>query len=119
MARRSEHICYGIRHGCFITRAGVKASEDVEFHAVSRLLLLSLTTMTASQLRAKYGPAGCGTPLDRETFTISPGLEIVVDYGADEKVKRIELPGTAPDQSGRRRSVSVCFDEHHQSSSTS
>jgi len=130
--------------------------------------------MTGSQLRAKYGSAKCGTPLDRETFTISPGLEILVDYAADEKVKRIELPGAAPDQSGvstpqrvdeallelvpmpmrgkeigsgqwrtpyitkhtlyehvmiiededpgvpgRRRNVSVCFNEHYQSSSTS
>jgi hypothetical protein len=56
--------------------------------------------MTASQLLAKYGLVGCEAPLDRETFTISPGFEIVVDYAANQEVKRIELPGTAPDQSG-------------------
>jgi len=56
--------------------------------------------MTASQLRAKYGPAKYGAPLVREIFIISPGFEIVVDYAPDEQVKRIELPGTAPDDSG-------------------
>jgi len=130
--------------------------------------------MTASQLRAKYGSGEGGVPVAREAFTISPGFKIVVDYGPDEQVKRIELPGTAPDESGvstpqrvdeallelvpmsmrgkeigkglwriaysnkhtlyehvmiievedgralgQRRSVSVIFTEHHQSSSTS
>jgi hypothetical protein len=125
--------------------------------------------MTASQLRAKYGP-----PLARETFTVSPRFEIVVDYAPNQQVRSINLPGTAPDQSGgsaaervdeallelapismrgkeissghwrtpystkhtlyehvmiieqedpwapgQRRSVSVHFTEHHQSSSTS
>jgi hypothetical protein len=42
------------------------------------------------QLRASYGP-----PLDRETFTISPGYQIVVDYGPDQQV-RLELPPYAP-----------------------
>jgi hypothetical protein len=48
-----------------------------------------------------------------------PGFEMVVDYADNQEVKRIELPGAALDQSGRRRSVSVRFSEHHQSSSTS
>jgi hypothetical protein len=49
------------------------------------------------QLRAKYGP-----PIARETFTISPGLEIIVDYGPDQQVCRLELPADAPslDQPG-------------------
>jgi hypothetical protein len=49
------------------------------------------------QLRAKYGP-----PLDRETFTISPGYQIVVDYGPDHQASRLELPPAAPslDQPG-------------------
>jgi hypothetical protein len=49
------------------------------------------------QLRAKYGP-----PLDRETFTISPGYQIVVDYRPDRQVSRLELPPDAPslDQPG-------------------
>ncbi len=43
------------------------------------------------QLRSKYGP-----PLDRETFTISPGYQIVVDYGPDQQVRQLELPPDAP-----------------------
>jgi hypothetical protein len=39
------------------------------------------------QLRAKYRP-----PLDRETFTIAPGFQIIVDYGPDQQVRRLEVP---------------------------
>jgi hypothetical protein len=39
------------------------------------------------ELRAKYGQ-----PLARETFTISPGFQMVVDYGPDQQVCRLELP---------------------------
>jgi hypothetical protein len=43
------------------------------------------------QLRAKYGP-----PLARETFTISPGFQIIVDYGPDQQACRLELPLDQP-----------------------
>ena len=56
----------------------------------------------ASQLREKYG-----APLARETFTISPGFEIVVDYGPDQQVCRLELPAFALDKSGARSSQRV------------
>jgi hypothetical protein len=48
-------------------------------------------------LHSKYG-----TPLDRETFTVRPGIEMVVDYGTGKQVCRIQLPsgmqivGTVP-----------------------
>ena len=51
----------------------------------------------AFSLRSKYGP-----PLDRDTFTVRPGVEMVVDYGPGKQVCRIELPsgmqivGTVP-----------------------
>jgi hypothetical protein len=38
-------------------------------------------------LHAKYG-----APLDRETFTIRPGIEMVVDYGPSRQVCRIQVP---------------------------
>ena len=47
----------------------------------------------ARDLRAKYGP-----PLARETFTVWPGIEMVVDYAANGHVCRIQLPPTAPDR---------------------
>jgi hypothetical protein len=51
----------------------------------------------ATSLRAKYGQ-----PLDRETFTVRPGIEMVVDYGPSKQACKIQLPsgkkivGTAP-----------------------
>jgi hypothetical protein len=41
-------------------------------------------------LRAKYGP-----PLARETFVISPGFQLVVDYGSNRQVCRLELRESA------------------------
>ena len=41
----------------------------------------------SSNLRSKYGP-----PLDRETFMVRPGIEMVVDYGAGRQVCQIQLP---------------------------
>jgi hypothetical protein len=51
----------------------------------------------AYSLRSKYGP-----PLDRDTFTVRPGIEMVVDYGPSKQVCKIQLPsgmqivGTVP-----------------------
>lgn len=53
----------------------------------------------ASDLRAKYGP-----PLARETFTVRPGMEMVVDYAADGNVCRIQLPPVGP---GRQPGVTT------------
>jgi hypothetical protein len=50
--------------------------------------------MTAEELRAKYGPP------HGNTFTVSPGFEIVVEYEPDGQIRRIEFPGTAPDAIG-------------------
>jgi hypothetical protein len=53
--------------------------------------------MDAVALRSRYG-----APLDRETFLIRPGIEMVVDYGPSKQVCRIQLPsgrkivGTVP-----------------------
>ena len=41
----------------------------------------------AFSLQAKYG-----VPLDRETFTVRPGIEMVVDYGPNKQACRIHLP---------------------------
>jgi hypothetical protein len=45
----------------------------------------------ARDLHTKYGP-----PLARETFTVRPGIEMVVDYAANGNVCRIQLPSIAP-----------------------
>jgi hypothetical protein len=57
----------------------------------------ALAQVDAYSLRSKYGQ-----PLDRETFTVRPGIEMVVDYGPSKQVCKIQLPsgkkivGTAP-----------------------
>jgi hypothetical protein len=55
------------------------------------VLLLAATSafgqIDASSLRSKYGQ-----PLDRETFTVRPGIEMVVDYGSGRQVCQIQLP---------------------------
>jgi hypothetical protein len=61
-------------------------------------LLPTLIFITASSafgqvdsfsLRAKYG-----APLERETFTVRSGIEMVVDYGANKQTCQIWLPVT-------------------------
>jgi len=42
-------------------------------------------------LRAKFGP-----PLNRETFHIPPGFDLVVDYGAGNQACRMEVPALMP-----------------------
>ena len=45
--------------------------------------------LDSATLRLKYGE-----PLARETFQVRPGLEMIVSYGPDRRVCRIELPST-------------------------
>jgi hypothetical protein len=44
--------------------------------------------LDATSLREKYGQ-----PLARETFQVRPGLEMIVNYGPDRKVCKVEVPG--------------------------
>jgi hypothetical protein len=48
---------------------------------------LAFTQIDTVHLRSKYG-----APLDRETFTVRPGIEMVVDYGPSKQVCRVQLP---------------------------
>ena len=45
----------------------------------------------AADLRTKYGP-----PLPRETFTVRPGIEMIVDYASNGHVCKIQLPPIGP-----------------------
>jgi hypothetical protein len=48
--------------------------------------------MDGTTLRAKFG-----APLNREVFTVRPGIEMIVDYSpTGNHVCRLELPGQAP-----------------------
>ena len=47
--------------------------------------------LDSSALRAKYG-----APLNRETFAMPQGFNLVVDYGAGYQVCRLEVPSLMP-----------------------
>jgi|SRR5580698_847573 hypothetical protein len=51
------------------------------------LALPALAQLDSAAMRAKFG-----TPLNRETFRVRPGFEIVVDYGDNHQVCRLEIP---------------------------
>lgn len=48
---------------------------------------LAFAQIDESALRSKYG-----APLDRETFAVRPGIEMVVDYGPSKQVCKLQLP---------------------------
>lgn len=66
----------------------------------------------AYRLRNKYGP-----PVDRETFTVRPGIEMIVDYGPSKQVCRIQLPsgaqygGTIPEGAVTKRRIDEVLEE--------
>ena len=48
-------------------------------------------TLDSAALRAKYG-----APLDRETFHMPAGFDLVVDYGQNGQVCRLQVPALMP-----------------------
>jgi hypothetical protein len=66
----------------------------------------------AYKLRDRYGPS-----LDRETFQVRPGIEMVVDYGPGKQVCRIQLPsgtqygGTVPDEAVTKTLIQEVVEE--------
>ena len=53
--------------------------------------LPAVAQLDSTALRAKYG-----APLNRETFHMPQGFDLVVDYGASNQVCRIEVPADPP-----------------------
>src|SRR5579862_213900 len=47
----------------------------------------AFSQIDASALRSKYG-----APVDRETFTVRPGIEMTVNYGANKQVCKLQFP---------------------------
>jgi hypothetical protein len=47
--------------------------------------------LNSSALRSKYGP-----PLNRETFRMPAGFDLVVDYDATNQVCKLEVPALMP-----------------------
>ena len=78
----------------------------ISFAVVLLAASSALAQVDAYSLRAKYGQ-----PLDRETFTVRQGIEIVVDYGPSKQACKIQLPsgknfvGTVPDGSITKQQI--------------
>jgi hypothetical protein len=66
----------------------------------------------ATSLRSKYG-----TPVDRETFTARPGVQMIVDYGPNKLVCKIQVPagmkivGTAPPGVATKQNIDEVLEE--------
>lgn len=65
---------------------------------ISQLALLSfaglgcaMAQLSSSELRAKFGP-----PVDRETFHVPPGFDVVVDYAPGMSVCKVQVPSLMP-----------------------
>ena len=58
----------------------------------SAIFFLIATSSAFAQLDSFSLHSKYGAPLDRETFTVRPGIEMVVDYGPSKQVFRIHLP---------------------------
>jgi hypothetical protein len=55
------------------------------------LVLPVAAQLDSATLRAKYG-----SPLNRETFHMPAGFDLIVDYGAGNQVCKLELPALMP-----------------------
>ncbi len=62
------------------------------------ICLLSFTLPAAARLNSAALRAKFGAPLNRETFHISSGFDLIVDYGSIQQVCRIEMPARVPDK---------------------
>jgi len=60
------------------------------------LALPGLAQLDSAALRSKYG-----APMHRETFHLPRGFDLIVDYGADNKVCKLEVPSEIPLPEGR------------------
>ena len=65
---------------------------------MARLLVLcfSFTLSAVAQLDSAALHAKFGMPLNRETFHMSAGFDLVVDYGANSQVCKLQVPALMP-----------------------
>jgi hypothetical protein len=65
---------------------------------VARLLVLcfSFTLSAVAQLDSAALHAKFGMPLNRETFHMAAGFDLVVDYGANSQVCKLHVPALMP-----------------------
>ena len=75
----------------------------------SRLALLfaaavscAFAQLNSAELRTRFGP-----PIDRETFHVPQGFDMVVDYGPGMTVCKIEVPSLMPTDAKVQNSVEM------------
>ena len=60
------------------------------------LCFLVLTLPASAQLDSAKLRVKFGAPLSREIFRVPPGFDLVVDYGADNQVCKLQVPALMP-----------------------
>src|SRR5579864_854097 len=55
------------------------------------LTLPAIAQLDSATLRAKYG-----SPLNRETYRMAEGFDLIVDYGARNQICRLQVPALVP-----------------------
>lgn len=60
------------------------------------VLCLSFALSAAAQVDSAALHAKLGTPLNRETFHMPAGFDLVVDYGANNQVCKLQVPALMP-----------------------
>lgn len=85
--------------------------------AANSVLLVMAALPAFGQLDAYTLHSRYGAPLDRETFTVRPGIEMVVDYGPSTQVCRIQLPsgmqfvGAVPEGAVTKKQIDEVLNE--------
>jgi hypothetical protein len=85
--------------------------------AVSFIVCLGAASSACAQIDASALRSKFGAPLDRETFTVRPKIEMVVDYGPNKLVYKLQLPagikflGTIPPDFVTKQQVDEVLEE--------
>ena len=74
-----------------LVRLSLMSSTLNRFLCLLVFALPASAQLDSAQLQAKFG-----APLHREVFRIPPGFDLVVDYGADNQVCRLQVPDSMP-----------------------
>jgi hypothetical protein len=81
-------------------RAGTVRSCDMRSKLNYLLCFLALALPASAQLDSAQLRVKFGAPLDRETFHIPAGFDLVVDYGVGHQVCKLQVPALMPTGAG-------------------
>ncbi|HWB85398.1 MAG TPA: hypothetical protein VG675_14745 [Bryobacteraceae bacterium] len=66
------------------------------------LALPAFAQLDSAQLAVKFG-----APLNRQTFRVPPGFDLVVDYGTGNQVCKLQVPALMPTDAGVRNTADM------------